>query len=247
MKLIIIAAGQGSRLRSITDGTPKSLSKVHGFTIIDILINNCKLNNIKDIVIVTGYNGELIKKYLKGSWTELNIEFIHNKFWNLENGLSVLTAKDIITKNQEFLISMSDHLYFSDLLEKVINSDLSKYLVNVGVDLKIDSIFDIDDGMKLKFSSIDSSITAMSKNLNSYNSIDVGLFKCSYKFFEYLTKANKKNKCSISNACNELILDGGLGGVDINDSYWLDIDTPEALKHARSDSALKSKIKRLFR
>ena len=52
MKLIIIAAGQGSRLRSITDGTPKSLSKIHGNTIIDTLLYNCKINNIKDIVIV---------------------------------------------------------------------------------------------------------------------------------------------------------------------------------------------------
>ena len=243
MKLIIIAAGQGSRLRTITHGTPKSLSKVHGYTIIDTLLRNCKLNNIKDIVIVTGYNSDLMKNYLKDSWADLNIEFIYNELWHLENGLSVLTAKDVIPKNQEFLISMSDHLYFSDLLEKVINSDLSKYLVNVGVDLKIDSIFDIDDGMKLKFSSKDSSITAMSKKLHSYNAIDVGLFKCNYKFFDYLTKANKKNKCSLSNACNELILDGSLGGVDIANSYWLDIDTPEALNHARNDLALKLKFK----
>lgn len=243
MKLIIIAAGQGSRLRSITDGTPKSLSKIHGNTIIDTLLYNCKINNIKDIVIVTGYNSDQIKNYLNGIWTDLNIEFIYNELWHLENGLSVLSAKDKIPKNQEFLISMSDHLYFSDLLEKVVNSDLSKHYVNVGVDLKIDSIFDIDDGMKVKFSTHDSSITAMSKNLKSYNAIDVGLFKCNYKFFDYLIRANKKNKCSLSNACNELILDGSLGGVDISDSYWLDIDTPESLSHARNDMALKSKFK----
>ena len=243
MKFIIIAAGQGSRLRSITDGIPKSLSKVHGHTILDTLLNNCKLKNIKDIIIVTGYNSDQIKNYLKDSWTDLNIEFVHNELWYLDNGLSVLKAKDIIPKNQEFLISMSDHLYFSDLLEKVINTDFSKYLVNVGVDLKIDSIFDIDDGMKLKFSADDLSITAMSKNLHSYNAIDVGLFKCNYKFFDYLAKAKDKNKCSLSNACNELILDGRLGGVDIADTYWLDIDTPEALSHARNDMALKSKFK----
>jgi CDP-L-myo-inositol myo-inositolphosphotransferase len=243
MKLIIIAAGRGSRLRSITDGAPKSLSKIHGYTIIDVLIHNCKLNNIRDVVIVTGYDNDSIRNYLKDKWNDINIEFIYNEQWHLENGLSVLKAKDIIPKNQEFMISMSDHLYFSELLKKVINSDLSKYLVNVGVDLKIDSIFDLDDGMKLEFSKSDNSITAMSKKLTNYNAIDVGLFKCNYKFFNYLTKANKKNNCSLSKACNELILDGYLGGVDISNSYWLDIDTPEALDFARNDLDLKLKFK----
>ena len=102
----------------------KSLSKVHGNTIIDTLLQNAKLNNIKEIVVVTGYNSSFIKNHIENKWFDLNIEFVHNELWNLENGLSVLKAKDVIPKNQEFLISMSDHLYFSDLLEKVIKSDL---------------------------------------------------------------------------------------------------------------------------
>ena len=41
LKLIIIAAGQGSRLRAKTD-KPKTLTKIHGTPIIDTLLNNCK-------------------------------------------------------------------------------------------------------------------------------------------------------------------------------------------------------------
>jgi len=238
LKLIIIAAGQGSRLRSITDGTPKSLSKIHGKTIIDQLLQNCLDNGIKDVILVIGYNGSMIKDYLNGKWSDLNIKFVENDEWHLENGLSVLKAKKQIPKDQEFMISMSDHLYFSDLLKKVKNSDLSKFNVNVGIDLKIDSIFDIDDGMKLDVSLDNYSINEMSKKLKDYNAIDVGLFKCSYKFFSYLELAHKKKMCSLSNACGELIKSGFLGGVNIGDSYWLDIDTPDALQHANEDSEL---------
>jgi len=76
LKLIIIAAGQGSRLRSITDGTPKSLSKIHGKTIIDQLLQNCLDNGIKDVILVIGYNGSMIKDYLNGKWSDLNIKFV---------------------------------------------------------------------------------------------------------------------------------------------------------------------------
>lgn len=239
MKLIIIAAGQGSRLRSITDGIPKSLSVVNGVSIIDTLLQNCKSNGIYDVVIVIGYNGDMIKQYLKGKWGDLNIEYVYNDLWELENGLSVLKAKELIPENQEFLISMSDHLYFSDLLRKIISSDISKHHVTVGVDLKIGNIFDIDDGMKLMYDLKNNSISAMSKQLKDYNAIDVGLFKCRYTFFNYLEKAYEKNKCSLSNACTELIHDGYLGGFDIGDSFWLDIDTPDALNHARDSAELK--------
>ena len=244
MKLIIIAAGQGSRLRSITEGIPKSLSFVHGRTIIDTLLQNCKVNDIKDIVLVIGYNGSMIKDYLVGKWSELNIQFVENEQWNLENGLSVLKAKKMIPQGEDFMISMSDHLYFSGLLKKVRESSLSNHFVNVGVDLKVDNIFDIDDGMKLDICLESFSINAMSKTLKSYNAIDVGVFKCNYNFFDYLELAHKTKECSLSNACGELIIEKKLGGLDIGKSYWLDIDTPEALKHAKADSDLRNKVQR---
>jgi choline kinase len=202
LKLIIIAAGQGSRLRSITEGIPKSLSFVHGRTIIDTLLQNCKVNDIKDIVLVIGYNGSMIKDYLVGKWSELNIQFVENEQWNLENGLSVLKAKKMIPQGEDFMISMSDHLYFSGLLKKVRESSLSNHFVNVGVDLKVDNIFD------------------------------------------YLELVHKTKECSLSNACGELIIEKKLGGLDIGKSYWLDIDTPEALKHAKADSDLRNKVQR---
>ena len=62
------------------------------------------------------------------------------------NGISVLANMPNIEPNEEFLISMSDHLYFSDSLEVVMNSQLNNKLVNVGLDLNIESIFDIEDG-----------------------------------------------------------------------------------------------------
>ena len=236
MKLVIIAAGRGSRLKSETKNNPKALTVINGHTIIDIILNNCVLNEINEIVIITGYDKTSIRSYLDGKWNNLNIDYIYNDEWNLENGISVLKAKSAIDENDEFMVSMSDHLYFADMMKKVKESSLSNRVVNVGLDFNINDIFDIDDGMKVFAQPDTMMVKSMSKNLKDYNAIDVGLFKCSYQFFSFLENLNKNGSCSLSAGCNELIEQELLGGVNINDCFWLDIDTPDALHFARNNN-----------
>ena len=52
---IIMAAGMGTRLKPITDTTPKPLVKVLGVPMIENIIENLKARNIQDITIVVGY------------------------------------------------------------------------------------------------------------------------------------------------------------------------------------------------
>ena len=85
-------------------------------------------------------------------------------------------------------------------------------------------------------------VQSMSKKLKSYNAIDVGLFKCSYQFFSFLENLNKNGSCSLSAGCNELITQELLGGVDIRDSFWLDIDTPEALHFSQNSKIVTDLI-----
>jgi len=243
LKLVIIAAGKGSRLKSETKNSPKALTVINGHTIIDIILNNCVINKINEIVIITGHNKNSIKSYLDGKWNNLNIDYIHNNEWNLDNGISVLKAKSAIGYNDEFMISMSDHLYFADIMKEVKESSLSNRVVNVGLDFNINDIFDIDDGMKVFAQPDTMMVKSMSKKLKNYNAIDVGLFKCSYQFFSFLENLNKNGSCSLSAGCNELIAQKLLGGVDIKDSFWLDIDTPDALHFSRNNSRVSKLLK----
>ena len=237
MKLIIIAAGQGSRIKSISKGTPKTLLKINNQCIIDYLLDNCIKANIHDCVVVTGYRNDLIEEYLSGLSLDINIEFVHNPDWRKPNGISVLAAKTAIPPGADFLISMSDHIYGTDLLQKVINSSLEQTTANVGLDFNIESIFDIDDGMKVKVDDRDRKIiTAMSKTLTTYDAIDCGVFKCRYDFLEVLERAGVMNTFSLSDACNLLLAKRELGGVDIGDAFWLDIDTKDAFQYCVKNS-----------
>lgn len=238
MKLVIIAAGRGSRISSISNGLPKILIEVFNKTLLEHLIQNCVSVGISDIVIVTGHNSDIIHDYISDNRFNINIELAYNDDWNLPNGISVLASKNNIPKDHDFMISMSDHFYNDDLLIKIKDSVLTNITVNVGADYKTDAIHDPDDAMKLIIDRNSNIVSQMSKGLLKFNAVDCGIFKCKYEFFSILQEAKDSGKYSLSDACNILINNQDLGGVNIEDSMWIDIDTPEALDYINKNRKL---------
>lgn len=239
MKLVIIAAGEGTRIRSLSRGIPKTLLKINRRCIIDVLLDNCTEAGIREGVVVTGYRDDLVRNHLRKARQDITLQVVYNPDWKQPNGGSVLAAKSTISPGENFLISMSDHLYGPQLLRKISASHLNANTVNVGLDFNLDRIFNIEDGMKVKVDPADPGVvTAMSKNLANYDAIDCGVFKCRYDFFRILEQAHQSGAFSLAEACNRLFKEHKLGGVDIEDAFWLDIDTPEALKYGQANSAV---------
>ncbi len=236
MKLVIIAAGHGSRLRSVSHDMNKTLLTIHGKRLIDILLNNAVKCGLQDVVIITGYQNQVLMQALDNHSHNLKLTFIHNPDWQQPNGISVLAAKPAIPKEEEYMISMSDHFYSAKLMEKIKNSSLGNNIANVGLDFRIERIFDLEDGMKVKTLETKEGLKVkkMDKKLLNYDAIDCGVFKCRYNFFQSLVIAKDKLKGSLSDACNVLINDEKMGGVDIGEEFWLDVDTPESVQYLQS-------------
>ena len=241
MKAVIIAAGCGSRLKKYHQGIPKTLLNVHGKRIIDDIIGKLNSHGISDIVVITGYKNNLLEDYLaKYQGKSINIEFIHNPRWEEANGISVLSAKQTISENEHFLLFMSDHIFSGEILSQILSTEITNNEALLAIDLKIDKIPDIDDGMKLQAKKIENSvykINKFGKNLDDFIAIDTGIFKLHFSFFDYLEKAIASGKDSLSDACNLLCEAGMMKGLDIGNKLWLDIDTPEMLEQ---DKILKS-------
>jgi NDP-sugar pyrophosphorylase family protein len=76
MKAIILAGGLGTRLRPLTDNTPKPLLPIRGIPIIEHAILNFKKHGIKDIILSIGYQAEKIKEYFgDGSKWGMKIDY----------------------------------------------------------------------------------------------------------------------------------------------------------------------------
>jgi UDP-N-acetylglucosamine diphosphorylase/glucosamine-1-phosphate N-acetyltransferase len=64
MQAIILAAGEGSRIRPLTRNRPKAMVPVANRPIISYVIDALLANGIRDIVVVVGYRREQVIRYL---------------------------------------------------------------------------------------------------------------------------------------------------------------------------------------
>lgn len=126
MKCVILAAGQGTRLKPLTDDKPKCLLDVGGKEILGWQLDALEKNGIKDIIIVVGYKKEMIEDYCQ-SYTTLNIQIVDNpdyattnNLYSLEIALKVVNNVDKIY--HEFLLLNGDVIFHRDIIKSLINS-----------------------------------------------------------------------------------------------------------------------------
>lgn len=230
MKALIIAAGQGSRLRNGDGDLPKPLFKVAGLTLIERAILSAKKAGITEFVVVIGYKGDLVRKKLERRAQKLGvtIEFVENPDWTAANGHSVLKARSVI--NDDFVLMMSDHIFDWRILAGLVREPVLPGNVVLAVDRRIDAVFDVPDATKVK--TRENAIVEIGKELPEYDAIDTGIFLCTTGLFSALEKACAEGKGSLSEAILRLASEGKARTATIEPLYWQDVDTPESLKHA---------------
>ena len=86
-KALILAAGLGSRLLKQTEEKPKTLVEINGKPILEYQLEALLRNNIKEIIIVTGYKSEKIKHFLSthDQFKHLTITYVHNPEYGCSN------------------------------------------------------------------------------------------------------------------------------------------------------------------
>lgn len=90
MKVIILAAGQGSRLKPLTDEIPKALLDVGGQTLIGRQIDAFAGAGLRDFVVITGFRPELMEKALAriAARNQVNVKTIYNPFYGVADNLA---------------------------------------------------------------------------------------------------------------------------------------------------------------
>lgn len=85
-RAIIMAAGEGQRMRPLTLTTPKPLIAVNGVRMIESVINALHSNGITEIYIVVGY----LKEQFASLETEFGVNLIENPLYDSCNNISSL-------------------------------------------------------------------------------------------------------------------------------------------------------------
>lgn len=122
MKVIILAAGQGTRLRPLTDECPKCMVRVNGKSIIERQLDAMHACGIRDedITIVAGYRNDVLRERLQ----DMAVRFIVNEAYETTNMVcSLMCARDILAGEDQILISYGDIIYTPDVLNTILASE----------------------------------------------------------------------------------------------------------------------------
>lgn len=122
MQAIILAAGMGRRLGELTDNNTKCMLEVNGVKLIDSAISSLILLNLTRIIIVVGYKGENLKKYIKENYKNLDFVFIENEIYDKTNNIySLYLAKDWLMQDDTILLE-SDLIFESSILQCLVDN-----------------------------------------------------------------------------------------------------------------------------
>ena len=217
MKAIVLAAGVSSRIRSLTQTSPKACLKIDDDSLIKRQIKSLQGVGIDEIVVVVGYKKESIYKELDN----YDIIFVSNNIFESSNSAySLWLAKDMLCGN-EFITLNCDLLFHQSYLSNFINNRSSFCCV-------IDSQREIKSNDSFRaFLDHEDNIIEFKKNLDSDTEVP-GPFifdgPNSIKLFNYLDENidDIKNEWAFS-VYNTLAKDIKLKGVKTN-MPWVEID-----------------------
>ncbi len=229
MKCLILAAGQGTRLR--WRGEVKPLVPLLGVPLIERIIRSAMEGGVDDFYVVTGYEGEKVGDFLQHLSGRVNVAItrIQNKEWQKENGFSVLQARELL--DEPFVLLMGDHLFDPAIIRSLQQQPLKEGEILLAVDSNTNNpLVDLEDVTKVRV--IDGLIQNIGKTIDDFNGFDTGIFLCTPTIFESLEHASKIKHDTTLSAAIQVLAENNHAKPLQTKEFWIDIDDEKAYQKA---------------
>jgi 1L-myo-inositol 1-phosphate cytidylyltransferase len=221
---ILLAAGEGSRLRSVAPFKP--LCEVAGRSLLAHALEGFAAAGLERAVIVLGYGADQILAHIAARPWPLAVETVRVSDYCSPNGTSVLAAEPLV-RAEEALLAMCDHLVEPALYRLVAEAGASAG-ARLGVDRRIDSgCVDIEDVTRVQTAG--DRILAIGKGLIPYDCFDTGVFAIGPALFAALDGLKAP---SLTEGMRALAAQGTALTVDCGDLGWIDVDDESSLEKA---------------
>jgi len=221
---ILLAAGEGSRLRS--SAPLKPLCEVAGRSLLGHAVHGLAQAGLKRVVVVLGYGAEQIEAHVDERSWPIAVETVMNEDYRSPNGTSVLAAEPLVG-TEEALLAMCDHLVEPALYELVAQAGAAGG-ARLGIDRRIESdLVDIEDVTRVRTDG--ERIVAIGKGLAEYDCFDTGVFAIGAGLFSALRGLDAP---SLTEGMRMLAAEGAALTTDCSELSWIDVDDQAALEKA---------------
>lgn len=221
MKALVLAAGEGTRLRPLTSNIPKPLLLVAGRPFLSHVLDALSSQGVKDIVILVGWKANKIKEYYgDGSRMGLRISYLEQKE-RMGTAHAIGCADGTI--DEPFVCVNGDVVIFESDLQRVLESYKEKGTTVMGAvevpDPERFGVIEEQDGMLKRIHE--------KPKVPPTNLINAGVFVFTPEIFERIRETPKspRGEYEITDTLNALAADGKVAVQPLKEG-WIDVGRP---------------------
>jgi len=228
---VILAAGAGTRLGGTAPRVPKPLTSLLGASLLARALQSVCDAGLERAVVVTGYRAAEVRAHADAvaAGLPIDVDVIECKRWREGNGASLLAAER--TVGDRLIVLMADHLTPPAFVRAAATAELATSSGLLIVDEHLGDVHDLAEATKVRLDG--SRISAVGKQLASFDAVDTGVFIFDRAVFDALRCEVGTGGGELSGAVQRLAGRGLMRAIRSDGSFWCDVDTPEDLAHVR--------------
>lgn len=219
MKAVILAAGEGLRMRPLTENKPKPMIEIMGKPLLHHIFDSLP-EEINEVILVTGYLEEKIRDYFGGNFEGRKITYIHQPK-KLGTAQALWLTRKLLG-DERFLMLYADDLQSKVDIKKCMEHPLSVMVKEVEDPRRFGVIIADDNGKILDL---------VEKPVNPPSNLaSTGVKVLDSKIFNYPAKQHLNGEFYITDSLSQMARDYDIYAVKAD--FWLPIGYPEDIQKA---------------
>ena len=238
---MILAAGLGTRLRSLTHNKPKALVELNGKPLLQHCIENLTDNGFHHIVINVHHFGEQIIDFVNHHSFDADIQISDERKQLLDTGGGIVKATPLFNDSKAVLVHNVDiisNVNLAEICEQFLDSEDDAWLLTQNRETNRKLLFDTEDQLIGWVNKSGNEFKWVNGSIDHYKEMAFS----GLHFFRRNLFANFESKPqSVIDLYLHLAKSQRIVSNPIHPDYWFDLGKPEQLKSA--ENFLKAQAK----
>lgn len=224
MKAIILAAGQGVRMRPLTEDRPKQLVELKGKPLLDHILAALP-EEISELIFVIGYRGEQLRKYYGDLYKEKPITYVEQTGEGKGTWYALSLCKPYLLEGERFFVMYADDLHgregLKECVDRARDGDGCTMLVAEVEDPRKFGVVEMGEGDSI------ATITEKPEHPKS-NLVSSGAFVLTTDVFRYRPEAHNGEEY-LAHSIRDMIVDGHTYYA-VQSTFWFPMGSPEDIE-----------------
>lgn len=220
MKAIILAAGEGMRMRPLTLERPKPMLEVAGKPLLRHIWESLP-DAVDEVVLVVGYKAKKIREYFGNEFLNRKIKYVEQKE-KIGTAGALLLCRPYIGVDEKFLLLYADDLHDKASIEKCMRSKQGILVCKVAHPERFGIIVTNDEGI---VTDIEEKPAHPKTNLAA-----IGVYVLDSRIFDYQPERDANGEYFLTTMIRKMIKDHAVTAHET--AFWHPIGYPEDLAAA---------------